>query len=375
VFNLPSFRVGRLFGIPLEIDASWFFIFFLVSFTLVTSYFPGALPDREPVVYVVAGVVTALAFFGSLVLHELAHSLVARAGGMRVSKVTLFIFGGVSQMQEDPKRPGHEFVMAAAGPGTSLAIALACFAALGGLRTVGVDELATVAIEYLAIINLALAAFNMLPGYPLDGGRVLHSLLWWVTKDSLKATKWASRAGQVIGMLLIGIAVLGVLRGSFDLVWFAVMGWFISTLAAGAYQQQLLRSRLAEIPVSAAMSTPPILVPAEVTLEEMGHSYFLGGRHTRYPVVKDNRVIGIVDLRKASEIPRDQWASVTAAEVAGRDLRDVLTAPDATVESVLAQLDPDGPGAVLVVDDGRLAGIVTRADVIRLIRDTSASAP
>ena len=370
MFGLPSIRIGRLFGIPLEIDASWFLVFFLVAATLTTSYFPTALPDRAPAQYVLLGVLTALAFFGSLVLHELAHSLVARAGGLRISKVTLFLFGGVSQMEEEPHSAGREFVMALAGPLTSVFVGGVCFGAAALLRAVGAAEALWVPFEYLALINWSLAVFNMLPGFPLDGGRVLRAALWASTKDLLKATRWASRAGQALGMLLIASAVLGVLGGRYNLVWLALIGWFLANAAAGAYQQQVIRAKLAEVPLHQIMSAPAELVPAEMSLEAMAHSYFLGGRHTRYPVVSEGRVVGLVDLARLNTIPREQWKALSVGEVAARDLADVVATPETTVEAILPRLEPGGPGAVLVVQEGRLAGIVTRADVIRLIRES-----
>lgn len=369
MFGLRSLQIGRLFGIPLEVDASWLFVFFLVAATLTTSYFPAALPDQIPVVYVALGLVTAIVFFASLVLHELAHSLVARAGGLKVSRVTLFVFGGVSQLDDEPKSPGSEFVMAIAGPAMSLLIGAACWglAIVGGL--IGAPEWMLVPLDYLAIINVALAIFNLLPGFPLDGGRVLRAILWAATGDVMKATKWASRAGQALGTILIAVAVFGVLNGTFDLVWLAVMGWFMSTLAVGAYRQQLTRARLAEVPVSAIMSSPPVLAPADLSLEQMGHSYFLAGRHPRYPVVEDGRVVGLIDIERVNDVRRDQWAHVTVGEVASKSLENAVVRPEASVDSVLPRLEPGGPGAVLVVEDGRLAGIVTRSDVIRLVMD------
>ncbi|MDO8879358.1 MAG: site-2 protease family protein [Coriobacteriia bacterium] len=372
MFGLPSWRLGKVFGIPLEIDASWFFIFFLVASTLTTSYFPSALPDRAPVQYVALGFVTALVFFGSLVLHELAHSLVARAGGLRISKVTLFLFGGVSQMEAEPRSPGHEFLVAIAGPLTSVVLAGVFWGGHLLLRASGAPDVVWVPLEYLAFINVSLALFNLLPGFPLDGGRVLRALIWTLTKDLLKATKWASRAGQALGTLFIAIAVLGVLAGTFDFVWFAVMGWFLTSLAAGAYQQQLMRAALADVPLKRIMSSPAVLAPADITLEEMAHSYFLGGRHTRYPVVDEGKVIGLIDIDRANAIPRAEWPVVTVADVASRDLGEVVAAPDTSVDAVLPRLEAAGPGAILVVDGGRLAGIVTRSDVIRLVRETSA---
>ena len=371
MFGLPSVRLGRPFGIPLEVDASWLLVFVLVSSSLTLSYFPSAYPDAAPAVYVVLGLVTSLAFFVSLVLHELAHSLVARAGGLKISKVTLFLFGGVSQMEEEPRSPGHEFLLAVAGPATSVLIGVTSLGARTLLIAAGAAPPLWLPFEYLGLINIALAAFNLLPGFPLDGGRVLRAILWAITKNLLKATRWASRLGQAIGGLLIAVAVFGVLRGTFDLVWFAVMGWFLSNMSSVAYQQQQLRVTLAEVPLRRIMSTPAVLVPSDVSLEEMAHSYFLGGRHTRYPVVTDGKVIGLIDLSRVNQVPRERWRSTTVGEAAALDLASIVASPDASVDSVLGRFEPDGPGAVLVVEDRRLAGIVTRADVIRFISESA----
>jgi CBS domain-containing protein len=254
---------------------------------------------------------------------------------------------------------------------TSVLIAVIMWFAHLGLRGAGFSDTIWVPLEYLAFINLSLAVFNLLPGFPLDGGRVLRAIIWGITKDLLKATKWAARSGQGLGAAFIAIAVLGVVRGTFDFVWFAVMGWFLSGLAAGAYQQQLIRVTLEQIPISRIMSAPAVLAPADITLEDMAHSYFLGGRHTRYPVVADGRVIGLIDIDRANAVPREEWPTVTVADVAARDLRDAVATPETTVDAVLPRLEADGPGAILVVEDGRLAGIVTRSDVIRVIREAA----
>lgn len=371
IFGLPSLRLGRPFGIPLEIDASWLLVFALVTTSLTLSYFPAALPDAPSSLYVLLGVITALAFFASLVLHELAHSLVARAGGLKITKVTLFLFGGVSQMEDEPKSPGHEFLLALAGPLTSVVLGAGALVVRAVLVDAGAPGLFWLPFEYLGLINIALAAFNLLPGFPLDGGRVLRAVLWAATGNILRATKWASRAGQAIGTILIATAVLGVLRGTFDLVWFAVMGWFLSGMSSTAYQQQVVRASLAEVPLSRIMSAPAVLAPKNVSLQEMAHSYFLGGRHTRYPVVDEGKVIGLIDLSRLKEVPREDWPTTTVGDVAARDLEGIVASPDASVDSILARLEPGSPGAILVVEDRRLAGIVTRADVIRLLRESA----
>lgn len=373
MFGTRAFRLGSLFGIPIEVDASWFLIFFLVAMSLSTSYLPEAIPDAAASLNVLVATAMTLAFFASIVLHELAHSLVARAGGLKVSRVTLFVFGGVSQMQDEPVRPLHEFLLAVAGPGMSLLLGGLGYGLLAVLGSAA--PLVTVPIRYLAVINISVAVFNLLPGFPLDGGRVLRSLLWAITGDKLKATKWASTSGRALGYGLVAIAVFGVLRGMPNLIWLAVMGWFLAALASSAYRQQLIRTELAEVPLSRIMTSPVDLVPADVTLEEMAHSYFLGGRHARYPVVDDGRVVGLIELQATREVPRDKWRDTTAADAAYRDLTGIVAAPDTPVDRVLSLMEPSAHGAVLVVEEGRLAGIVTRSDVIRLLNTSPAHGP
>lgn len=368
VFNLPSFRFGKLFGIPLEINPTWLIIFVLVATTLSFTYFPSAFPGRSPWVNTTSGIITALLFFASIVVHELSHSLVARTGGMKVEKVTLFMFGGVAQMKEEPAGPGREFAMAIAGPLASLLLAAVFFLAQVGLSGAGVSDVFWAPFEYLAVINLWVALFNMLPGFPLDGGRVLRAALWALTGDQLKATLWASRSGQFIGYAMVALAVLGVLQGSLDLIWFGLIGWFIAMLAEASYRQQLLRTTLSGVPISTIMSPNPVVAPGNITLDHLVEEYFLGGRHSRYPVESAGSIVGLVSLSDVKQVPRDEWATTYVAEIADRDLSRLLVDAGEPAESVFARLSAPEPGALLVVQDGRLVGVLTRADVVSRVR-------
>ncbi len=368
VFGLPSVRIGRLFGIPLEVDASWFFILFLVASTLTASYLPSELPDQSVTYYALVGFGVALIFFVCLTLHEFAHALVARAGGLSISRVTLFLFGGVSQLEDEPRTPRQELLMSLAGPVASLVLAGVFWLAGYGLREAGASGAVLVPVEYLSLINFYLVAFNILPGYPLDGGRVLRAIIWGVTGDLLKATKWASRIGQLFGMGLVAIAVFGVLSGAFNLIWFAVLGWFLATLASASYREEELRSALSAVPLRAVMSSPVDTISGEMTVEELLSAFFRGGRHRRHPVVVDGRTVGLMDVDFAREIARSQWSTTRVADVALTDLSRIVAGPDRPVSEVLGRLAPSGPGAILVVEQGRLAGIVTRSDVVAHLR-------
>jgi Zn-dependent protease len=371
MFNTPSIRIGRILGIPVEVNLTWLIVFALVAFSLAFSYFP-AVYDWPAWLNVVNGVLTALVFFGSIVVHELSHSLVARAGGVRIERITLFLFGGVAQMEEEPTSPGREFVMALAGPAASLGLALMFWLLTLLLQAAGASDALYGPLQYLALINLSVAIFNLLPGFPLDGGRVLRATLWWLTGDLVRATRWATRTGQLVGYLLIAIAVFGVLNGVLNLIWIGLVGWFIVVLADSAYRQLVMRSRLHELRIDQAMSTHPVMVPGELSLEGLAHDFMLGERHTRYPVVEDGKVIGLVSLADVKDVHRSEWPLVTVADVADRDLESMLVEGDAMLDSVLERLAGDKPGALLVLRDGLIVGILTRADIIPHVRASRA---
>ncbi len=367
MFNTPSFRIGKILGIPVEVNLTWLIVFALVAFSLAFSYFP-AVYDWPTWLNVLNGVLTALAFFGSIVLHELSHSLVARAGGVGIERITLFLFGGVAQMEEEPSSPGREFVMAIAGPAASLGLALVFWVLTVSLRGVGAPDALYGPLQYLALINLSVAVFNLLPGFPLDGGRVLRATLWWMTGDLVRATRWATRAGQLVGYLLIALAVFGVLNGALNLIWMGLVGWFIVVLADSSYRQLVLRSRLHELRVDQAMSAHPVMVPGELSLEGLAHDFMLGQRHTRYPVVEDGTVVGLVSLPQVKEVHRSEWPLVRVADVADRDLRSMLVHGEATLDTALGRLASDRPGALLVLRDGLVVGILTRADILPYVQ-------
>lgn len=373
MFDFPSYRIGKIFGIPIEVNASWVIIFALVSLSLGAGYYP-SIPEASGaprLLFAVLGVLTAFLFFSSIVVHELAHALVTRASGGKVEKITLFIFGGVAELADEPVSPGKEFLMAAAGPVMSMVISVLALAGYLVATSTGAGWWLVAPLQYLATINFFVGAFNLLPGFPLDGGRVLRSILWGITGDILKATRWAARCGQTIGWALVAYAVLGVLGivpGANDLVWLGLVGWFIVWLAGSAYQQQVVRSRLAAITVGSIMTSHPLTAPGEVTVEQLAHEHFLGGQHSRYPVLFEGSVHGLVSLTDIKAVDRPDWPFVRVIDVTNRDLAALTVPTDAPVGSLLARFSAEKPGALLVVGDGRLVGIVTRADVISAIQ-------
>lgn len=364
MFDAPSFRMGRLFGIPVEVNVTWFVIFALVAMSLSFSYFPSAFPEWSLGVNLASGIITALLFFVSIVFHEMSHSLVARAGGIKVDKVTLFLFGGVAQMEEDPSTPGREFLMAIAGPAASIFLAVVFASAAVIMHQIGVSDYWWGPAEYLGVINVAVALFNMLPGFPLDGGRVLRALLWKIKGDKLWATRWASNSGQVIGYALVAFAVFGVLQGALNMIWMGLVGWFIAVLADTAYRQQLARSTLHRHSVGSLASKDVMVVPGDITVERLVFDYFVGGPHTRYPVVVDGSVVGLVTLDAAKAIPRKNWASTIVEEITAKDLSALVVESDELADKLLDRFRKGTPSALIVKKNGYLAGIVTRADIV-----------
>jgi Zn-dependent protease/predicted transcriptional regulator len=368
MFGLRSWRIGSLFGIPLEINFSWLLVFVLVAASLAFAYFPDVLPAAPVWLYVLLGVVTALLFFASVVAHEFSHSLIAKAQGAHIARITLFIFGGVSEMEEEPTTPGREFVMAVAGPGMSILLAAVFWIGWSVLVAFNGPRPVAVVLQYLAVINFFVGVFNLLPGFPMDGGRVLRAILWALTHDMLRATRWAARTGQAMGYTLIALGVLGVVVfRALGAVWLVFLGWFLASLADSAYQQQLVKTRLSHLPISAVMSSPVAAAPGDIDLETMVDRYFVGGHHSRYPVEDDGHLIGMLSLAQAKAVPRDRWQTTRAADVAERDLDRIVVPTTEPVDKVLDRL-VGAPGAVLAMQDGDLVGIVTRTDVVHALQ-------
>ncbi len=370
LFDIPSVRLGRVFGIPVEVNLSWLVIFGLVTYSLGASYFPrvSGAEGATAALYYAVGAVTAILFFASILLHELCHALVARAQGGHVDKITLFIFGGVAEIEEEPKSPGREFLMAAAGPGMSLLVAAASFFGYVTAVASGAEWFVWAPLEYLALINAFVAGFNLLPGFPLDGGRVLRSILWGITGDLMKATVWAVRTGQFIGWSMVVMAFSSVLQGSADLIWFGLVGWFIASLAGQALRQQVVKSQLEGLIARDIMSPEPEYVDGESTLDVLVNEHFIGRRHSRYPVFHEGAIMGLVTLPDVKRVEMTEWPFVRTVDITDRDLQALVVHAEDSVESLLRRLAGDRPGALLVVDQGKLVGIITRGDVISHIQ-------
>jgi len=361
-------RLFRLFGFSVEIDASWLIIAALVTWSLAGGYFPAFYEDLPVATYWWMGAAGAVGLFISIVVHEFSHSLVARRYGLQMRGIRLFIFGGVAQMDEEPDSAKTEFMMAVAGPIASVLISAGAF----GLHLLG-DRLGWgtpvgAVLLYLAWINAALAVFNMIPAFPLDGGRVLRSVLWKLKGDLRWATRIAAYAGTAFAVFLIILGVLNLFGEHFIAgVWWILLGLFLRAASESSYQQLLVRRVLGDVPVERVMRSEAQTVPASATVEELVEDYVYRHHFKMFPVADDGNLVGCITTRQAKELPREEWSQHTVGELAEPCSEENSVPPDFDALKALKRMTQDGRSRLLVVEDGRLRGVVSLKDVSRLI--------
>ncbi len=358
----------RLLGFEIRFDLTWLILLALIVWSLSAGYFPASYRDLPAGTYFWMGVLGAIGLVVSIVVHELAHSVIARRFGMRIHGITLFAFGGAAEMAEEPPTPTAEFWMAIAGPVTSLVVA-ALFYGLGlGFEAMAAPEALTAVISYLAGINVILALFNLMPAFPLDGGRVLRAILWGWRQDLRWATRIAATIGGGFGLGLIVLGVLNAVMGNVvGGMWMALIGLFLRAAAANSYQQLVARDVLSGASVSHFMSRDPIVAPAEARVAELIEDYFLGRYLKAVPVVDDGRVVGIVDVRAAKTVPRDAWHERRIVEIMTPLSAENTIAPTADAAFALDAMRRTGNGRLLVMEGHRLLGIVSLKDMLRVL--------
>lgn len=355
----------RIWGIPVRVHASWLVIFGLIAWSLSVGYFPQVLPDFPIATYWLGGAVAALLLFASVLLHELSHSLVARRAGLPVSGITLHVFGGVSQLEQEPNAPGVEFSIAIVGPLTSFLVAGT--AALGAMLT-GALPIVTAILRYLALVNTVLGLFNLVPGFPLDGGRVLRAALWKAKGNLRWATQVASRAGSAVAFLLIALGILRGLTGEFlGGLWFVLIGLFLRQAAEGSYQQLLLRRALAPLSVRDVMTRQVLQISPDLALARVVDEFFWRHHVSSFPVVEGRRVVGILSIHQLGDVPQERWIETPVRQVMRR-LDDSLTAaPGDGLWTALEKLSGNGLGRLAVVEDGALVGYLSLKDVLHIL--------
>lgn len=366
MFGRNAWTIGRIGGIEVRIDPSWSFIALLVAYSLfVTIDLRFGAVGTATVIAFATGM--AIIFFASVLLHELAHSWVAVSRGVEVESITLFLFGGVTKADLETKRPADELVIAIVGPLTSIALA-GIFWAIA--VTFGQGTIGGFASGYLGWINLVLGAFNLVPGFPLDGGRVLRSIIWWRSGDLVRATRVAARGGQLVGYGLIGVGIfeivyLGDLVGG---LWMVAIGWFLAQAAQGSFLQLQMHRVLAEIPASRIMSNGIIEIPGDISIQEAVDEYFLKHDFNAFPVRDGAETVGLLTLNSIRALPRDEWSSRTARNEAEPLVDSCTVSPSDPLNEVVEKLMSGDMRRLVVIDDGHVTGIITPRDLSRWLQ-------
>lgn len=363
---MRAIRLGRIAGIQINLDWSWLVILALFTGSLATGHFPQTVPGQSSVTYLGAGLLASLLLFASVIAHELGHSLVARRYGVPVKDITLYIFGGLSNLEHEPKTPGAEFLIAAIGPAVSLVLGAAFWLLslpLGGILPIGFSLL-----NYLGAANLALAVFNLLPGFPLDGGRVLRAILWKVTGNPQRATRGAARTGQALAFLFILIGVWLFFNGDFfGGLWIGFIGWFLFGAAQAANRQMLIESTFQGLTVRDLMQPAPVSSPANISLQRLVDEYILPlGLHA-IPVVQAGQPVGVISLHDMRRVPREQWGDVPVGYVMTPIEQIRTVAPQQRIADVLPLLADGTVGLLPVVEDDALVGILSREAIVHAV--------
>jgi Zn-dependent protease/CBS domain-containing protein len=359
--------LGKVAGIPVYLDYSWFVIFFLLVWTIGFALMPAAYPGLNQVYYLLIGVVTALLFFASLLVHELAHSIIAKRNGLRIRRITLFLLGGVSDMEDEPKDASLELRMAAAGPLTSLAIS--CLFGLVWLLSLflNLSQLIQAPVFYLAFVNALMAGFNLIPAFPMDGGRVLRALLWRRNGDIVRSTVTASNTGRVLASIIIFLGIFSMFFIDFvSGIWFVLIGWFISSGSSASLRQTMAEEELRGVKAADLMTRRVDSVPPEMTLENLSEE-FLRTKHTGFPVLSNGQLEGCVTMDDLRKFSKERWAATRVSEAMTPKGRLVIARQEDPAMDVMALMQRRDIGRIFVMDDGRMSGIITRSDILRAI--------
>ncbi len=361
-------RLFSMLGFEVKIDLSWIIIAVLLTWSLAVGYFPYQYKQLSPQAYWLMGLVGALGLFLSIILHELSHSLVARQQGLVIRGITLFIFGGVAEISEEPANARTELLMAIAGPAMSVGLGVIFFLMYLFGAAIGLPLTVVGVLEYLGWINLLLAIFNLIPAFPLDGGRILRSFLWSRQKSMHKATRTAARIGGGFGVALILLGVLFFFAGNFiGGIWWFLIGLYLRNASSGSYQQLQIREALGGEPIQRFMRADPITVEASTSLAELVQDYIYTYHHRMFPVVEGSRVLGCIHARQLKEIPHDTWSERTVGELARQCSQENSVEPDRDAWAVLGLMRRTGNSRLLVMKEGRLMGIVTLKDLLRFL--------
>lgn len=369
---LPLIRQGgiplfSILGIRVVAHYSWFLIVALITWALTVGWFPRELPGRPFAHYLGLGAITAFFFFASVLVHELMHSIVAVRSGIPVRRITLFLFGGVAEILREPSDPATELKVALAGPAMSALLAAVCWTAVALMGDEPARPGLREAVFYLAITNTVLLGFNLLPGMPLDGGRVVRAIVWRVTGNLRRATRIASASGQAIAgvIVLVGIASAILAQSIWPGLWMILIALFLRQAADAGYRQLVMRQAIEGVRVASVLSPKPVTVPPDITLSEVIERYLLRYHYTSYPVVVEGRPVGLITIKSVKRVPRDRWSDTRVDQTMLPLTTEMCVAPEDDIPTVLARMSASGQTRLPVLGaDGALVGIVSRRDIM-----------
>lgn len=366
-----ALKVGKIINIPIEIDVSWLIIFALIAVTLSEGYFPGIDPKISPLFRWITGVTAAIFLFASILIHELSHSYVAQKSNIVIKKITLFIFGGVAQLTREPEDPKTELKVAVAGPISSIILAGVFFTISMFFHSAGPynNKIVFELFRYLFMINLILAVFNLIPAFPLDGGRIFRAFIWMFTNNMEKSTRIASYIGQAFAFFLMFVGLMQVFTGRMlGGLWLIFIGWFLNNAAMSSWQQVMLRYTIGARKVKDIMTTEVIKVTRDISIEDLIENYFLHYKHIVMPVTSADEVVGIITLHAAKAVPKDKRRNTPVSEVMKPIDEHLYLSPDTTVVEALNKMQMEEAGRLLVVENKKLAGILSKSDILKFIQ-------
>lgn len=358
-----SWKVATVMGIPMRVHFSWFIIFGLITWSLSTHYFPKAAPDLPVAAYWIKGTLAALLLFASVAFHELSHSYVARKYHISITSITLLIFGGIAQLKGEPPHPRAEFRMAIAGPLSSFFLSGLFF-----LVSVNTGGGTRALFSYLAQINFILGAFNLIPGFPMDGGRVLRSVLWSRTKDYFYATRKASVFGQKIAIFFVIFGTVLIFSGSSGGLWLLLIGWFLYMAAQSSSQQATLQEVLSGIKVRDVMVKDIVTLSSSIAIDEAVDKYFLRCSYGGFPVMNDGKFLGIITLKEIKNVNREDWSKVKVSDILVPHNKKWEITPDSNVMEALELMIKEDKGRIIVMENDKIVGLITRNGIARYLQ-------
>ena len=364
-----SIKLFKIFGIEIRLDYSWFIIFALFVYYFGFSYFPSVLPGLNTNLLIIVTIITVLLFFFSILFHEMSHSIVATKMGIPVEKISLFIFGGMAQIEKEPDKPKTEFLMSIAGPLASFVLA-----GLFGIIWAFTKNIAPVAVsaQYLTLINIVLGVFNLLPGYPLDGGRVLRSIIWKATNNLKKATFIASTVGRVIGFLMIAVGIFFIFAGNFiNGIWLAFIGWFLQSSAYMSYRQLIFDTSAKGYKVKDMMNENMVMVTDDLTIDHLVNNFFMKYRYGRFPVIEDldtEKFVGVVSIHDVKGIRQEEWNTTTVREIVEEVSDKEIISRDAEVSEAIKQMNKNNLSHLVILSGKKLIGMITKSDIMQFIQ-------